>query len=58
MAHRVKLIDHTREGTRVTFVFGAKQDLRPLISDFMNGMPVSVSAFIHALQTLKALIHS
>jgi len=57
LAKGALLLDHTREGGRVTFVFAGEPNPQVLARDFWNGAPVNVSAYVQALQTLKSVIH-
>jgi hypothetical protein len=57
-ARGMRLMDTSREGRRVTFVFEDRDDRRGLVTSFYNDGEVRVNAFTHAIQDLKAVVHN
>lgn len=57
-AKQMKLIDISREGRRVTFVFEDREDRQQITKDFYNDGNVQVNPFIHAIQDLKSIIYN
>ncbi len=57
-AKKMKLIDISREGRRVTFVFEDREDRQQITKDFYNDGSVQVNPFIHAIQDLKSIIYN
>jgi hypothetical protein len=57
-AKKMKLVDISREGRRVTFIFEDRDDRSVLTKDFYNDGDVQVNPFIHAIQDLKSIIYN
>jgi len=57
-ARGMKLVETTRDGRRVTFVFEDRPDRGDLVREFYNDGQVKVNAFTHAIQDLKAVVHN
>jgi len=53
----IKLINISRDGKRVTFIFDDQSDCVQLAKDFYNDGSVQVNPFIHAIQDLKSIIY-
>jgi hypothetical protein len=56
-AKGLSLLDTRRDGSRVFFVFGDKEEAANLLKEFFNGGKVSVSLFVKAISDLKTLIY-
>ncbi len=57
MARGTRLLGHVWRGSRAVFQFEGPSDLQPLVREFWNGGPVSVSDFVQALRVLKSLLY-
>ena len=54
----LKLASIEREGKRSRFVFLDKPERKQMVADFYNDVPMGINVFVHALQDLKAAIHT
>ncbi len=57
-ARGLKLAAVEKDGKRSRFVFHDVPDRTQMVTDFYNDAPFRISAFIHAMQDLKASIHN
>jgi negative regulator of genetic competence, sporulation and motility len=52
----MKITDKEIEGRRTTFIFEDVSNRADLIRDFYNEGPVNITAFVHAIQDIKAIV--